>query len=601
MKRQIAACQLQTKTERRKAMNERQATTAENENRKEVFNNTSNPTDAIIAEEDTMNTSQYPAVQNADNGKAPPQMKLEELDINVIKINYHPRKDLGKLETLQNSIRRDGLQEPLVVYESAPNEFAVIDGCRRLEVAREFGWKKVPCLIKTDVEASEAAHLSYVKNAERNSFNPIEVALHLKAMSEEFGYSLRDLELKGYGTPALISRKMKLLELPETVQKQIRSEVLTAAHGTALTKLTSADEQKRMAKRIIDHDLTARKAERQIERYLAKGRKKEKQPAKPVPPTDIPGVYIKDSRDMSEVPKNSVHLIVSSPPYNIGMDFEKGVPFEEHLEMVRDVLKECARVLVPGGIMALNVDDITSFKGNKGNDKNIQMQLMGHKYQNYLRKHQIFLTDLIIWQKNNAWNKRRHINYTEDTVHTSYRILDCFEPVYIFRKKGHREIPSEEIALKSRLTREEWIAWIPAIWQIRPAHNMEDHPCVWPDELPKRLIRMFSFEGDTVLDPWLGSGTTVKVARELNREAIGYEKEPQYKAVIMKRLGMLPETPEAPEPVAVMAENIRKALAAQEERSAVSLDPTDEGNAETTKMKAEQLATPAPQTSAFGE
>jgi hypothetical protein len=72
---------------------------------------------------------------------------------------------------------------------------------------------------------------------------------------------------------------------------------------------------------------------------------------------------------------------------------------------------------------------------------------------------------------------------------------------------------------------------------------MEGHPCIWPDELAHRLIRMFTYEGDTVLDPWLGSGTTVKVAKELNRDGIGYEKLPQYKAVIMKRLGVEPETP----------------------------------------------------------
>jgi hypothetical protein len=72
---------------------------------------------------------------------------------------------------------------------------------------------------------------------------------------------------------------------------------------------------------------------------------------------------------------------------------------------------------------------------------------------------------------------------------------------------------------------------------------MEGHPCIWPDELAYRLIKMFSYEGDTVLDPFLGSGTTVKVAKELKRDGIGYEKEPQYKAVIMQRLGLKLEAP----------------------------------------------------------
>ena len=72
-------------------------------------------------------------------------------------------------------------------------------------------------------------------------------------------------------------------------------------------------------------------------------------------------------------------------------------------------------------------------------------------------------------------------------------------------------------------------------------HPKKGHPAIWPDRLATRLIRMFSYEGDLVLDPFLGSGTTVKVARELGREGIGYERELQYKPVIMERLGMVPE------------------------------------------------------------
>jgi hypothetical protein len=98
------------------------------------------------------------------------------------------------------------------------------------------------------------------------------------------------------------------------------------------------------------------------------------------------------------------------------------------------------------------------------------------------------------------------------------------------------------VILRSKLTKQEYIAWVPSVWDINTVHKMEGHPCIWPDELAHRLIRMFTYEGDTVLDPWLGSGTTVKVAKELNRDGIGYEKEPQYKAVIMERLGIEPET-----------------------------------------------------------
>ncbi|MFC1824294.1 DNA-methyltransferase, partial [Thermodesulfobacteriota bacterium] len=152
------------------------------------------------------------------------------------------------------------------------------------------------------------------------------------------------------------------------------------------------------------------------------------------------------------------------------------------------------------------------------------------------------LTDLIIWNKGRgSWAKRPDISFTPETKHTSFHILPCAEPVYIFRKKGEREVPSEDVVLRSRLTKEQWAAWTLGIWDINPVQPQVEHPAMYPDELCVRLIKMFSYEGDTVLDPWLGSGTTVKVARELNRIAYGYEKEPQYKEVIMKKLGIASE------------------------------------------------------------
>lgn len=481
-----------------------------------------------------------------------------DIDIDSLAIGYHPRENMGDIESLQGSIKRDGLQEPLAVFILNEGKYGLIDGCRRLEAVRGFGWKTVPCTINKDVDPREAAHLSYVRNAERKGFNPIEIAQHLKSMQEEFGYSLRDLEIKGYGSPASISNRMKLLELPTSVRDKVKNGDLTMAHGLHIVKIPKKNEQEKWAKRIIDDDLTAKRAGIRIKKYLSKDKKVIEKPKVQTPDMDIPGVYIKDSRDMSELPDKSVHLIVSSPPYNVGKEFEKGVSFEEHQEMIQEVLKECNRVLKPGGIMALNVGDIINFKGANGKSAPTQLQLMGHRYQSWLRKYGIFLTDLIIWDKTLIpWRKRPDISYTPDIIHTSYKILCNFESVYIFRKKGEREIPSDDVVLNSRLTKEQWVDWIPGVWKIKPVHHMQGHPCVFPDELPHRLIKMYSYEGDLVLDPWLGSGTTVRVARELNREAVGYEKEPQYKAVIMKKLGIEPDKAEN-EAAEMMEENIKR-------------------------------------------
>jgi modification methylase len=512
-----------------------------------------------LIKEDQMNTTINNTNTKVGKCNDTSAMKIENLPVNSLVVKYHPRNTLGDIESLQGSIKRDGLQEPLMVYDVGDNQYAVIDGVRRLAAIQEFGWQNVPCLIYKGMDASDAAHISYVKNTERNSLNPVEIALHLKAMIDEFGYNQRELELKGYGSPAKISGQLKLLDLPESIQKQIQDSELTAAHGLAIVKLPTKKEQENMAKQIKDFDLSAKKTEIRISRYLDKGKKKVEKIKEMTPSPDIPGVYFKDSRDMSELPDKSVHLIVSSPPYGVGMEYEKGVTYDEHLEMLNAVMDECGRVLIPGGVMALNVGDIYNFRGSKGKNDYSQIQLMGHKYQSFLRKHRIYLKSHIIWKKTMAWTKRPEIFFDEDTNHTSYKILDTFEPVYIFRKEGKREIPSEDVVLRSKLTKEQWKAWVPSIWEITPVKNMEGHPSIYPDELVSRLIKMYSYEGDMVLDPFLGSGTTVKVARELHRDGIGYEREIQYKPVIMKKLGLVPE-PAIVKTAGTMAEYFEKAL-----------------------------------------
>ncbi|MGD8388114.1 MAG: DNA methyltransferase [Desulfobacteraceae bacterium] len=439
----------------------------------------------------------------------------------------------------KGGIWRDGLQEPLLVYKTEEGRFAIIDGVRRPSAVQEMGWDRVACIIKEELQQADAAHLSYVKNVERTGFNAIEIATHLKTMMDEFGFSRRDLELKGYGSVAHISNTIRLLELPDKVQAQIVKGELSAAHGLQLLRLNTQKEREQMAKRIIDNELPVSKTEFQIEQYLLKGHKQQEKRKTTVPESEIPGVYIKDSRDMSELPdKSVVHLIVSSPPYFIGKEYEVGMTFDEHIEMVKGVLKECGRVLVDGGVVALNVGDIHRFKGRKGKNKEPEYHFMGNFYQAELKKHQIRLSDHIIWRKPLRWRINQGLTFDENTNHCSYRIFQNWEPVYIFRKAGERENVGEELELRSRLSKDQWINLIQGVWDIMPVKNFERHPTPFPDELPRRLIQMFSYEGDTVLDPWLGSGTTVKVAREMNREGIGYEKEEKYKEVIMWKLGM---------------------------------------------------------------
>ena len=510
------------------------------------------------------------------NGNGIPAVKM--LGIGSIITKYHPRKALGSLETLGHSINKLGLQEPPVVYPVGEGQYAIIDGQRRLEVCRKLRIETVPCIIK-NVDDATAAGLSYVINTERNALSPIEEAMHLRHMQEHYGFTLDELFVKGHGTPSLIAQKMKLLNLPVSVQKMITGGKLTPAHGSELLRLSTSGEQEKMAKRVVDFGMTAKRTQVKVSKYIAKKNKSQKAPPnRAVPLAEVPGVYFKDSSDMSELPNGSVQFIMSSPPYNIGQEFEEGMPHDVHLHEIQAVLKESARVLAPGCIMALNIGDILNFKGVKGQNDFTQIQLMGHKYQSMMRKHHIYLTDMIIWVKNTIWKKMPQLMYSEKTKHTNYGMLHHYEPVYIFRKQGEREIPPEEVVLRSRLTKEEWAAWTPAVWQITAVKDMSEHPSIYPDELVMRLVKMFSYEGDTVLDPWLGSGTTIKVARDLGRNGIGYERDLRYKSLIMKKLGVAAvEAEKKPGP---MAEYFTNAMSGPDDPDTIDIEELIERQAD---------------------
>ena len=498
------------------------------------------------------------------------KVAVEEIPINSITVKYHPRKDLGNLGPLGHSINKLGLQGPLIVFPVGEGQYAIIDGQRRIAACKKLKMETVPCIIK-NVDDATAAGLSYVINSERNALSSIEEAMHLRYMQEHYGFTLDELFVKGHGTPSLISQKIKLLKLPDSVQTMITGGVLTPAHGRELLRLSTSGEQEKMAKQVVDLGMTAKRTQVKVSKYIAKKNKSEKAPPdKTIPLTEVPGVYFKDSSGMIELPNDSVQLLVTSPPHNLGKEFEEGVPHDVHLHEIQAVLKESARVLAPGCIMALNVAEIWNFRGVKGQNDFTQVQLMGHKYQSMLRKHHIYLTDVIIWVKNKSWRKIPRLFYSDETVHTTYGMLEHFEPVYIFRKRGEREIPPEDVVLSSRLTKEEWASWIPAVWQIQTVRDMSEHPSIYPDELVMRLVKMFSYEGDTVLDPWLGSGTTVKVARELRRNGIGYERDLRYKSLIMKKLGV--KLDEAEEKSGPMVEYFTNAMSKSDDPDTTDIE-----------------------------
>jgi ParB/RepB/Spo0J family partition protein len=458
----------------------------------------------------------------------------------------HPRLASGNLESLISSIRRDGLMNPISVAKAADGQYRVIDGWRRVEALKKLGSAEVSCIVYEDLKEADAAHKSYVLNTERNQLNEIEIALHIKKMRDDFGYTFRELEILGYGSSANLSKQVKLLDLPAKILNQVASGTLTKAHGFELNRIKDDKKILRTAKMAVDNEWSAKKVRNSIDRMNRKANKADKESApKSIPDHDVPGVYFKDAKDMTELGEESVGLIFTSPPYHAGMEYEVGFTYREHVDNIDGVVKECAKVLVPGGIFAINVSNITNFKGENGTEKTSRIQPMLHVYDSILKRYGFHLQDEIIWVKDfNSFTQDDSVNYTDKTAHAEYRIVNRHEPIYIFKKNGERPVPGDEdIIFQSRITRKEWDALAPSVWKISPVKRNQGHPCVFPDELARRIIKMYSYVGETVLDPFLGSGTTIKVARELGRQGIGYERDLRYKATIMEKLGLTHAAP----------------------------------------------------------
>jgi ParB/RepB/Spo0J family partition protein len=488
------------------------------------------------------------------------EIKVSRININLITEGYSPRKDFRRKENLRRSIERDGLLVPLTVRKDG-DKYVIIYGVMRFRVVRELGWEEVDCII-IDADEETSYHLAYVENMERQNLNPIEDALHLKTMQEKFGYNVEDLVRKGYAPHrSTLDDKLSLLTLPEEIQREItEGTVIGPSIGYELAKLSDEKSQKDLAQEIIaSGGMSVRKVKEKVESLNVQRKSQEKETHREVkiPQGDIPGVFFKDSSDMSELPDESVGLVVTSPPYWVGMEYEEGVSFEDHLKMLERVLSECVRVLVPGGKIAINFADIHTF-GTKNGGKP-EVKLMGHHYVEILGKHGLRLLDPITWKKRHPgkkdanWFTNPQVTYHSRVRHGTYRFLRNTEHIFIFEKDGDagRTYPPQ-------ISKEEWTEWVDAVWEIPPVKNQKDHPAQFPEEIPRRLIRMFSCKGEIVLDPFLGSGTTNKVARDLDRVGIGYEKDEKYKSAIMKKLG-------------VKEEDLKK-----EERREVSPKSTDE-------------------------
>lgn len=260
-------------------------------------------------------------------------------------------------------------------------------------------------------------------------------------------------------------------------------------------------------------------------------------------------VVIGNSRCMKEVPDESVHLVVTSPPYWRLKDYgsedaigQSSSTYDEYIESLCEVFKECVRTLIPDGKLIVNIMPIllprASSKFNRRATKTVLPDL--EEFMNSLGN--MYFHSLYIWDKRKAVRFSSWGSYPyPGNLFATYP----YEWIIVFSKSGKRPPVGKARKEESAITHDEFTRWVQnSIWDFQPVSaKQERHPAPFPEELPRRCIRLYSFVGDTVLDPFAGSGTTLRVARELGRNSIGYEINPAYEELIRGKLGVCDKEP----------------------------------------------------------
>ncbi len=246
-----------------------------------------------------------------------------------------------------------------------------------------------------------------------------------------------------------------------------------------------------------------------------------------------------DSRRMTELPDESVHLVITSPPYwqlkDYGDENQIGFhdSYESYINNLNLVWKECFRVLHPGCRLCVNIGDQFARSVYYGRYKVIPIRTEITKFCETIGMDYM---GAVIWQKVTTTNTTGGATIMGSFPYPRNGILKIdYEFILIFKKLGDPPKVSKEAKEISKLTTTEWNTYFAGHWNFA-GERQDKHLAMFPEELPRRLIRMFSFVGDTVLDPFLGSGTTSLAARNLSRNSVGYEIGTKFVSIIKNKL-----------------------------------------------------------------
>jgi len=242
----------------------------------------------------------------------------------------------------------------------------------------------------------------------------------------------------------------------------------------------------------------------------------------PIPPENLNQIFCKSSESMDELPDSCVHLMVTSPPYNAQKEYDEDLKLDEYLALLRRVWVETYRVLAQGGRACVNVANL----GRKP-----YIPLHAHVIQQ-MQETGFHMRGEIIWNKASSASPSTAWGSWQSASNPVLR--DVHEYILVFSKGALRREPQGR---ESTIAREDFLEWTRSVWNF-PAVSAKKvgHPAPFPEELPHRLIQLFTFRGDVVLDPFVGSGTTCLAALADGRSYVGYETSEEYVALARRRI-----------------------------------------------------------------
>jgi len=242
----------------------------------------------------------------------------------------------------------------------------------------------------------------------------------------------------------------------------------------------------------------------------------------PIPAEMLDKIFCKTSENMEELPDNSVHLMVTSPPYNVGKEYDENLTLKEYRDFLKKVWVEVKRVLVPGGRACINIANL----GRKP----------------YIPLHIFIIEDMmglgflmrgeIIWNKGSSGSPSTAWGSWLSAKNPTLR--DIHEYILIFSKGMFSR---ESLKRNSTISRDEFLEYTKSVWTFaaEPATKV-GHPAPFPVELPYRLIQLYTFEDEVILDPFIGSGQTAIAAIKASRHYVGYDINQEYVKLAKKRI-----------------------------------------------------------------